>query len=213
VYVSTAGSDTLGDGTAANPYATINKALSVFPKNLNGYEAIINLAPGTYSEDVLIERTFGGLVILDGAVGASVNMRSLRVFNDASVHVRNISLDMTGSIYSNAITVDNASLILLNDISVTGSPGVAISATRNGFVCALGVLSVNGISNSVIYASNCASVYAGTLRGSVPSGALVRAMSGAMVAYGASEIAASVTSVTVSGGRVYSGAQASVPNY
>lgn len=48
-YVNaTSGNDTTGDGSQSAPYATLQKALSVVPKNLNGHTATIRLAAGTY---------------------------------------------------------------------------------------------------------------------------------------------------------------------
>lgn len=47
-YVNaTSGSDTTGDGSSSAPYATLQKAISVVPKNLNGYQATVILS-GTF---------------------------------------------------------------------------------------------------------------------------------------------------------------------
>lgn len=54
LYVSPSGSDTAGDGSEGSPYATIQHAIDTIPKNLGGYSVIVNLAPGTYNEDVTI---------------------------------------------------------------------------------------------------------------------------------------------------------------
>lgn len=50
VNVSTSGSDTAGDGSAGNPFATIAKAIAMI-QNMDhrGFNAVINLAAGTYS--------------------------------------------------------------------------------------------------------------------------------------------------------------------
>lgn len=70
LYVATTGNDTTGTGTSVNPYATISKALSVVPKNLNGYDATIQLAGGTYTDNIFIDGLHGGRFILsvNGAV-------------------------------------------------------------------------------------------------------------------------------------------------
>lgn len=50
VYVSTAGSDTAGDGSVGNPYATITKAVETIPyTHLNGFAFNVWLADGTYT--------------------------------------------------------------------------------------------------------------------------------------------------------------------
>lgn len=66
VYVAPAGSDTTGNGTSANPYATVGKALSTLPLNLNGYTAYVEIADGTYTQDIRVEYFTGGQVLLDG---------------------------------------------------------------------------------------------------------------------------------------------------
>lgn len=49
LYVSNSGSDTTGDGTQANPFASIQKAIDTVPKNINGHMVEINVASGTYT--------------------------------------------------------------------------------------------------------------------------------------------------------------------
>ena len=70
VYVATTGSDTTGDGTSGKPYKTIAKGLSAIPKNLNGFDAYLYIAGGTYPENVLVKGNHGGLlrIILQGNV-------------------------------------------------------------------------------------------------------------------------------------------------
>ena len=51
IYVSSTGSDTKGNGSSANPYATITHAVGVAPAG-----AILIIAPGTYPESVTITK-------------------------------------------------------------------------------------------------------------------------------------------------------------
>jgi hypothetical protein len=71
-YVSMSGSDVSGDGTYANPYKTIYKALSTIDYNMNGYTAYINLMPGTFyydaSCDFLRTNQVNGEVLLRGSL-------------------------------------------------------------------------------------------------------------------------------------------------
>lgn len=60
-YVATTGSDLTGDGTQAKPYKTIQRAVDILPKDLNGYTATIQVAAGTYGEDVKISSLHGGM--------------------------------------------------------------------------------------------------------------------------------------------------------
>lgn len=49
LYVATTGSDTTGDGSSTNPYATIQYALDTLPKDLGEYKVTINVAAGEYA--------------------------------------------------------------------------------------------------------------------------------------------------------------------
>ena len=64
VYVATTGNDTTGDGTSEKPYKTIAKGLSVIPKNLNGFDATLYIAGGTYAENVTIKGFYGGMMMI-----------------------------------------------------------------------------------------------------------------------------------------------------
>lgn len=59
LWVSNSGSDTTGDGSQSNPFATIQHAIDSASKNLSGYGLYINLNPGTYNEDVNICGFYG----------------------------------------------------------------------------------------------------------------------------------------------------------
>lgn len=54
IYVATTGSDLTGDGTSASPLRTINRALELLPSDLGGFSANINIAAGTYIEDLVL---------------------------------------------------------------------------------------------------------------------------------------------------------------
>ncbi|MBE5991886.1 MAG: hypothetical protein E7247_05755 [Paenibacillaceae bacterium] len=106
IYVSTTGSDTTGDGSKLNPYASIGKALSVVPKNLNGFTASIYVSDGTYAEDVSINGIKNGLLILrrDGVeeLNSLCNINKITVSNSDSIHILGFNLiaEYTDSIYA-----------------------------------------------------------------------------------------------------------------
>lgn len=55
LYVSAnTGSDITGDGTSGNPFKTIQHAIDLIPKNMNGYTATMIIGDGTYDEAVRI---------------------------------------------------------------------------------------------------------------------------------------------------------------
>lgn len=65
VHVATTGSDTTGNGTQANPFRTIQRAVDIIPKDLNGYRAVIEVAAGTYDEHVYISSFNGGRIAIN----------------------------------------------------------------------------------------------------------------------------------------------------
>ena len=212
VYVSTAGSDTLGDGTAASPYKTIMKAVNSLPKNLNGYTATINITAGTYNENVGISSTYGGIIILSGVSGAAVQINSLQVVHGANVQVANINLSVNGSINGNAIVVTNAVLMCFSPIATTGSVSYGVYVNQNGYALFTD-LTVSNTSQACIYAANASRVFAVNINSSNNAANGLYAVYGAMIAYNTATITASVAYATQAGGRIYSGAQTSIPKY
>lgn len=212
VYVSGAGSDVLGDGSQTNPYATIQKAVNSLPVNLNGFNATIHIASGTYNEDVLIARTFGGNIVLSGDDGANVNVRSLRVSYGSSVMVQNIVLSVIGGFNNNAIAVTSAELICTSKIFVNGGVENGVYVNFNGYVYVL-ELNVNNTTYAAINVTNRSSLYVGTVTGSAASGMFFRSVNGSVVAYNANTTEAPIVFTATAGGRIYSGAQTEIPKY
>ena len=97
VYVAPSGNDTTGNGSSSAPFRTINKALSTSPKNLNGKSLTINVAAGTYAENVAAADFFGGVITLTGAASAAVNVTGLDIRNCAIlVTALNLIVGSTG---------------------------------------------------------------------------------------------------------------------
>lgn len=212
VYVSKAGSDTLGDGSASNPYATITHALSKLPKNLNGYDARISIDSGTYAEDVEIARFGNGNVVLTGEAGAAISIKSLRVMYGATAVTENIVLTVTG-VYSNiGITVTQAQLICLSEVITSGAANNGVYASRNAF-CMFSTITINNTILIGIHATSRSSVYAGTILGTNNKGTSIQSTNGSMVAFATRNIEAAATFLTQNGGRIYTESQASTPNY
>ena len=61
-YVATDGDDSKS-GTDAEPFATVQHAIDLIPKILNGYYAIILLKDGTYNENVTISNFINGEIL------------------------------------------------------------------------------------------------------------------------------------------------------
>ena len=116
--VSTTGSDETGNGTSGAPFRTFAKAISVVPKNLNGYNFTIQVLAGSYDEVVNVSDFSGGEVILSAAVGAAVTIAGLIVENC------NVLVDgMRLTVGSNGIFIGaNGTLFsATSDISLTGA--------------------------------------------------------------------------------------------
>ncbi len=212
VYVSTAGSDVLGDGSSTNPYATITKALGSLPKNLNGYTATINIAAGTYNEDVTVSLTYGGMIVLGGAANASVQIRSLRVWHDAIVQVVNIDLAVTGMADGNAISVTNAKLMCLSRVTTTGSVSNGVYLNHNAYAM-FSDLSVSNTTYAAVYAVNTSRFFAINIAGNGNTANGLLSVYGAKIAYNSMTLVSNVQSTALAGGRIYSGAQTEIPKY
>lgn len=213
IYVSTTGSDTLGDGSATNKYATIQKAISTLPQNLNGFDATISIADGIYEEDVLIARTFGGNIIFTGTEGASVSIRSLRVSYGSVVRVQNIALNVTGNFNNNAIAITSASFISLSNITLSGGAENGLYLNYDGYAFVAGDLFINNTTYAAINATNRSSVFVRSISGSTTAGSLMRSVNGSLISYDILSATAPTLYGTRAGGRIYADAQMSAPNY
>ena len=212
IYVSGAGSDVLGDGSSTNPYATITKAIGSLPKNLNGYSATINIAAGTYNEDVIVSLTYGGMIVLSGATNASVQIRSLRVWHDAIVQIVNIDLAITGMADGNAISVTNAKLMCLGRVSTTGAVANGVYLNHNAYAM-FSDLSVSNTTYAAVYTVNTSRFFAINIAGNGNTANGLLAVYGSKIAYNATSLASAVQSTALAGGRIYSGAQIEIPKY
>ena len=162
IYVSGAGSDTLGNGTSSNPYKTINKALSSLPKNLNGVRASIMIAAGTYNETVNVDRFYGGRIVLSGTSGASITIGGL-VINSCKVLIDPINL----TVGSGGIFIESQGMLYSsgnNPIVVNGAAeGVTL---RYGAVLDLNQLTINNASTRALQVQYGSTASVGTLSGS-----------------------------------------------
>lgn len=214
VYVSGAGSDSLGEGTSANPYATITKALSVLPKNLNGFNATISIVTGTYREDVVISGFYGGTVTISGAAGTAVTLNSISVLDGATVHISsNVSMGVSNSNGTAGIVVQQARLLsFAANVFVTAAQATGVYVARDGFAL-FGNLTVNNTTGIAVQAASGATVYIDTLTGSNNSGIAIQSGNGSRVAFNSKPISATATFLTMYGGRIYTGSQSDTPNY
>lgn len=221
LYVSTAGNDVTGDGSSAAPYATVQKAVDSLPKWLDGHMATISIAGGTYNERVDINGFQGGILVIGDANKTAI-VRGVQV--TASSLVR-LNVDITRSTAVGGGTPLNVRLgsrvqlgrdCVINASSASTSGIVVESGSElSALVDIFGYMTKTTVSNCgyyAIYATGGSRVALGEIAGS-GNGTGLYAADGGVISYSTRSLSATTMNVTVSGGRIYSGAQTSIPNY
>ena len=159
IYVSNiSGSDTIGDGKISNPYQTITKAIAVAGTIAETNQVIINLACGTYTENLTISRAnlyiTGGSTSLSTAtvingsitIDTTVSAQFVLIGGLSSVQVNNI-------IYNNSVAKDQSYVI--TDCLILPGAGVSAIVVTDTSVGGNGSMTVQ---NSLIYMSDTTAV-------------------------------------------------------
>lgn len=216
VYVATTGNDVTGDGTNTAPYATIQKAIDSLPKWLDGYTATIDIAEGTYEGRVLIAGFQGGKLVL-GVAGRAVTVRGIQVKASSNVVINVAEIMRTASVTGTLLYVqDNSNVRIGGRLAVDGQ-GAAITG-----VMAENHSSISVVGEAILIVRNCGYNAVLATTGSrialygvagAGSGTALRAEYGAVITYTSRSISATTDNVTVGGGRIYTGAQSSIPTY
>ena len=132
IYVSNvSGNDTTGTGQIGNPYKTINKAVTYANTISDSNPVIINLASGTYAEDVSITRDNTYIT------GGSTSLSSATIVNGT------ITYDMTGT--SQSIVVGGISSLQIYRFVVNNSVAKNQSLIVTDCIIAPGVAGLNCI--------------------------------------------------------------------
>lgn len=210
-YVAPNGNDSNSGLTASDPLATIQAAVDKIPKNLNGYNAHIVLAAGTYV-GFSISDIFGGVVTISNRNNGAIVISSggISITDCSHVNINDmLSLSVTGQ-----LGIDNCSEFFCSvPITVVNTIYDAVSVA---FSTALfnGLLTVTSANYAAALLSQSgARVFAENIVVNSPSGTGLSADTGASIAYGSVTNNATTKVLTRRGGRVYSGAQTSVPSY
>ena len=207
IYVTTSGSDFSGDGTESKPFKTIQKAIDSLSKNLGNQEIIINVAAGTYAEDVMISGFYGGMLRLD--VG-TITINELRIF-DSCVVISGTSLTIAASGKTYGIYCHRgANLILQVNLTINGSEN-GIYIVYGSRLSARNAVTINSCTYAVV--CNFASMaFIVSLTGSRNNNG-VQASGGVLTLGSITSTMASTLYLTSNGGRIFTGSQASVPSY
>lgn len=205
VYVSTSGNDASGDGSEGLPFKTIQHALDSISKNLDNKAITINVASGTYSEDVEVSGFYGGTLRFEFG---SVTCKTFTVY-ETSVILNGTSLTLSASGKTYGMYCHRGSNVICQcDLTVTGSTNGVFASYGSRFSGKN--VTVNSCTNAVSsYYS--AYVYISSLAGSKNNNGVL-AYAG-IVSLGTIATIASTLYITNTGGRIYTGAQASVPSY
>ena len=208
VYVATTGSDAVGDGSEANPYATIRKALAAIPKNLNGFVATINIAGGVYQENVYAAYFGNGLLRITGKEGDVVTVNKLEFFNVNYVEIDTISFHVQGQFFH----VNASSVRALTPFSASG--GVyGLYATNFSNVLISGTATVNNTTSYGIVSTSLSKVYIVELLGTGNKMNVACTLGGVCVLGKDSSTTSGTQYFTDTGGRILGGSQTQVPNY
>ena len=216
VYVATTGNDLTGDGTSALPYATIQKAVNSLPKWLDGHTATIDIADGTYEGRVVLEGFHGGVVNL-GVVGRAVTVRGIQVISSATVRINVAEIVRAENVVGTLLAIRNRSDVVIGGRFVVDGmaaeiSGIVAEANSTVSMADSALLIVRNCAYNAVYATGGSRIALAGIAGS-NNGVALRSDTGAMISYTSRSIVATTENITTNGGRIYSGAQASIPSY
>jgi len=175
LYVDTAnGSDNTGDGSGTKPFATIQKVLSVTPKNLNGFQATINIKAGNYYlNDYIISGYHGGILAFYGTNKPIINVTTrLDIKCNQYTYFNGLKFQgngMSGIVYvmEGKAQFNNCEFNALDhavNIFENGQVNFVIPVMNNNNKCIVanynsltGVYRATGSNNILGYASQCGS--------------------------------------------------------
>ena len=205
IYVKTSGNDFTGDGTSAAPFKTIQKAIDSIPKDLNNREITINVASGTYAEDVIISGFNGGTLRF-----------SIETITISSLTLYESNVILTGTKLTIAASGKTYGFYCHRGGNAIVQTNLIVNGSTNGVYASYGSrfsgksVTINSCTNAVvsIYAAH---VFISSLAGSKNNNGVQA--SGAIASIDTITTIASTQYVTSAGGRIYTGAQASAPLY
>lgn len=216
LYVSPSGSDTTGNGGSTTPYATLAKALSTLPKDLNGKRVNISMAGGTYTEArVAIDSFHNGVLFIYGTDSAHAVLNNGASVTNCSAKITMQYLDFKGTASAAGLNVQYSDSVAVMNGNFTGQ-------NASGSYVGIGAL-VSGMSNVLLrtcdfkYFNNAieaheSSVYIQLLTGST-NNLCINSVDGSIVSGGLNGLTGAALYRTSYGGRIYTGAQTNAPVY
>lgn len=210
IYISPSGNDTSGTGASATPYKTLTKALSVVPKNTSGKSITIYIAPGTYSENVVIKDFLGPITLnVTGSTPAIFN--SITVDNCTVLHIGQ-PINLTPTASGSGLTIQNGSCWIGSSSLNVAIGAYGISVKSGSRMAIQGTATLSNLLTAGINVSGGSVAYVAIAVGTNNSLAL-SATDGGMLIYATATIEGKSKCLTNNGGRIYSGAQPGMYSY
>jgi hypothetical protein len=140
IYVSPTGNDTTGTGEHSSPFKTINYALSMIPKVLNGNLVTINLEDGVYDEHVFIYGFTSGALKIQSTTPDSINTNC--VIQSVLVQYCYAFVDIHGVTMSELETTNAIGIESSNNVSVSFVRIISVNGNKSCIVCSKSVIAV-----------------------------------------------------------------------
>ena len=186
LYVNgTSGSDS-NPGTQSEPFKTIQAAVDSLPKNLGDHSVVINIRPGVYDEDVLIQGFYNGFNLTGNNFNGfnfssddsePVDVRSLLIVNCAVASFEFYFINVSGGLSTafgsvpigTGILVEGCPHVVISNCEINGCARGGLCGyyyTGGGSSVFLNVCTISNCTESAIYAQGQNSIYAESLAGS-----------------------------------------------
>ena len=149
VYVDASGSDANGTGAIDAPFATIQKAIDVLPKNLGGCTAEISVGFGTFAERVTVSDFHAGRLVV-GRPGEAFIINGIDIINSSFVETNIYQIErVAGSSKPVFVAKDGSNVVVGNDmiIDCVDAASVGMAAENNS--------NISFKMNSTLTANNC----------------------------------------------------------
>lgn len=194
LYVRTDGNDSNNGltNTAGGAFKTIQAAINSLPKRLDA-NATVNVAAGTYDEDVVVSGFIGmGTLTINGDTAASTSrsVRRIRIlFNSTYVYAGGFNITSTTTLGINVFASTHVYLRYMNMIAVASQVGLYVESSYvvvSDSVVSNKAYAISSAGGSYVWASYCTGsgntigLYSEaatiTVYGSEPSGATQRSV-------------------------------------
>lgn len=220
LYVSTSGNDTTGDGTQNSPFRTIKKAVQTVP-----YINVTNIivAAGTYSEDEIeiasdkhINMYFSGNVTINSTGNCVFRVANGAILSINTEDSNKLTLNNTTS-GGEGMQIRTGGRVLYNGSAtnklIINTKSVCLTAMYHGMFATSGnaVMEMNSTDSHMVNVSYGGDAIFMTVSGSTANVAF-RCVAGTIRYYTFTGTYQTLYMANYSG-RIYSGAQTSVPNY